>query len=104
MSDSDNSRPSTNFSSVILGIAIGAVVAYLFANKDGQKIKDQLLKEGARLLDEVSDKMKEVEEKVDQSQLKEELEEKIEEIPEHIEQIQKKGRRFFFRKHQSGES
>lgn len=105
MRDSDNhthihhAAGGTNFPSVLLGMAIGAAMTYLFANREGQKIRNQLLKEGARLLDEVSQKVTELEEKA-----KEEITDEIESVPEHIEKIQKKGRRFFFRRHHSHES
>lgn len=108
----------TNFSSVLLGAAIGATITYLFANKEGQKVRDQLLKEGTRLLDEVADKVQEMQEKVESGKVQEQLSEKIEdvkksvgeieqiveEVPGHIERIQKKGRRFFFRKPHPAES
>ena len=106
--------------SLLFGIAVGAAVAYLFANKDGQKIRDTLLKEGQKILDEVSTKIQEVEKSDPVQAAKEQLESKLEDVkgqvseieqmvgdvPEHIEQIQKKGRRFFFHKPRShaGES
>lgn len=112
MKDSDqhthihHQTQGTNFAGVLLGMAIGAVVTYLFANREGQKVRDHILKEGTRLLDEVSQKAHELEEKAQSvtEEMTEELEEKLEEVPEHIEQIQKKGRRFFFRRHHSPES
>jgi len=105
-------RQST-FSTLIVGIIIGAAVTYLFTNKEGQKLKDKLLKEGKKLLGELGENLEEIEEKVKEG--KEEIEDKVvdkledvkenvsqlaEAVPQHIEQIQKKGRRFFFRKPQ----
>ena len=87
----------------MLGIIIGAAVTYLFTNKKGQKIKDHLLKEGKKLLEDISDIAADLEENVTKKleEGKGEVEEKVEEapeVPQHIEQIQKKGRRFFFRR------
>lgn len=92
---------STSISSALLGIALGAVITYLFANKEGQKIRDQILKEGIRLLDEVQKKAQEMQEKAQETgeEIKETVQEVAEGVPQHIEQIQKKGRRFFFRRH-----
>lgn len=101
MSDSEKNN---NFPSLVVGIIIGAAITYLFTNKKGQKIKDHLLKEGKRLLEDVADIASEMEENVAKKleEEKEEIEEKVkevtEEVPKHIEQIQKKGRRFFFRR------
>lgn len=110
----------SNFSGLIMGLAIGAALTYLFTNKDGQKIKDMLLKEGARVLDDVAKTAQELEEKAEtkvEDELAEKLEEvkekvaqveqMVEDIPPHIEQIQKKGRRFFLHKsshHHAAES
>lgn len=100
MSDSEKNN---NFSSLVVGVIIGAAITYLFTNKKGQKIKDHLLKEGEKLLEGISDIASDLEENVTKKleEGKEEVEEKVEEapeVPQHIEQIQKKGRRFFFRR------
>lgn len=79
-----------NLSTLIIGIAIGAALTYLLTTKKGQKIKERLLTEGRKLLEELGEEV---------SQVKEKIEEEKEEIPDHISQIQKKGRRFFFRRH-----
>lgn len=93
MSDQDNRN---NFSSLVLGVIIGATITYLFTNKKGQKIKDHLLTEGKKLLEDIADIATEATEDVTKK-----LEEEKEEVPKHIEQIQKKGRRFFFRRSQT---
>ena len=104
MSDQDNKN---NFSSLVLGVIIGATITYLFTNKKGQKIKDHLLKEGKRLLEDVADIASEMEDNVakkleeEKKEIEEKVEEVTEEVPKHIEQIQKKGRRFFFRRSQT---
>ncbi|OGD87981.1 hypothetical protein A3D81_00020 [Candidatus Curtissbacteria bacterium RIFCSPHIGHO2_02_FULL_40_17] len=107
-----------NISSLIVGIVIGAAVTYLFTNKEGQKLKNKLLAEGEKLLSSLRESLEEVEEETKEAreeigqklssgveEVKEKVEEEVTEIPKHIEQIQKKGRRFFFRRsHTSQES
>lgn len=108
MSDGKNNNVST----LIIGVAIGAALTYLFTTKKGQKIKDRLLTEGQGLLEDIGEKISNLQEEIleEKDEIEEKLEEgvkaveeKIEEttsdIPQHIEQIQKKGRRFFFRRH-----
>lgn len=90
MSDQEKNN---NFSSLVIGVIIGAAITYLFTTKKGQKIKDHLAKEGKHLLEDVADIASEMEENVTQK-----VEEAASEVPKHIEQIQKKGRRFFFRR------
>lgn len=105
MKDTDS---SSSLSSLILGVAIGAAITYLFTNKEGKKIRGFLLEEGTKLLDEISEKAQEVQEKVESGQAKEELSQKIEnikeEVPQHIDKLQKKGRHFFFHKPHPTES
>lgn len=104
---SDDSRNNNNFSSVVLGVIIGTAVTYLFTNKKGQKIKEHLLREGKKLLEDLAEIAQEAEENVAKKleEEKKEIEEKVEEVtsevPKHIEQLQKKGRRFFFRRSQT---
>ena len=108
---SDQSK-NNNLSTIILGVALGAALTYLFTTKKGQKIKDRLLTDGRSLLEEIGEKISNLEEEIldEKDEVAEKLvegakaaEEKIEDaaasVPEHIEQIQKKGRRFFFRRH-----
>jgi len=130
MSDGKN-----NISSLILGVALGAALTYLFTTQKGQRIKEKLLAEGQNLLEDIGEKIANLEEEIMEGKApsehrsqseREELEEKLEdsvkeiatkgeprtydereekieettdEVPQHIEQIQKKGRRFFFRRH-----
>lgn len=101
-------------STLIIGVAVGAALTYLFTTKKGQKIKERLLTEGQSLLEDIGEKIanleedlleegEEVEEKLldGVKDVEEKIEETVSDIPDHIEQIQKKGRRFFFRKHQA---
>lgn len=112
----NNTNPS-----FVLGILVGAALTYLFTNKQGQKIRDELLKEGSKLLEKIGEEAEHakdiIEEKSPQIQnqilntteaVKTEVEEIageagqiIREVPEKVEEIQKKGRKFFFKKHSS---
>ena len=94
---------SSNISTLILGVAIGAALTYLFTTNKGQKIKERLLTEGKSLLEGIGEKISNLEEEIldEKDEIEEKLEEGIkavEEVPQHIEQIQKKGRRFFIRR------
>lgn len=112
-----------NPSSLLVGIAVGAALTYLFTTENGKKIKKELLTEGGKLLDKIGDTLEEAEkkspefkkvaEKVEEAkdavvaqvqQVQETAEEALREVPEQVEQIQKKGRHFFFKKHNSAES
>lgn len=119
-----------NPSSFLIGIAIGAVLTYLFTNENGKKIKKELISEGNKLLDKIGDTLEEAEkkspelkkvvEKVEEAKtvvqnakdavvqevqvVQEAASEAIREVPAQVEQIQKKGRHFFFKKHSQGES
>lgn len=110
---SDHEKNS-GISSLIVGVIIGAALTYLFTNKEGQKLKNKLLAEGEKLLsslreglEEATDSTKEVREEAGQKlsagveEIKDKVEEEVSELPKHIDQIQKKGRRFFFRRHAS---
>lgn len=114
MSDQEK---NSSLSALIFGVLIGAAATYLFTTKDGQKVKEKLLKEGSKLLDKVAEGLENVEETVDEKRqeiqdtvsgqiesTKENVEEAVSEIPKHIHEVQKKGRRFFFKKHHAQES
>lgn len=111
MSDQKDNHSLTTF---VAGVVIGAVLTYLFTNEKGQKIKDRLAKESSKILDKMREGLEEVEKEMEkekkelvekaQSQvetIKETVEEVAESVPQHVEQIQKKGRRFFFKKPQN---
>lgn len=101
--DRDNS-----LTALIAGIIIGAGVTYLFTTKDGQKIKEKMIAEGTKLLDQLKETLEEAgettheikqaaEQKLEEA--KDTVENALEEVPEQIAALQKKGRRFFFKKH-----
>ena len=111
-----------NLAPFIAGVIIGAALTYLFANKEGRKLKERLVAEGAKILgtlgevtqtakgeiEQIAEERKEEiarEVSHDLEEAKEKVETVIREVPEQVEKIQKKGRRFFFSKHHSsGES
>ncbi|MBI2012642.1 YtxH domain-containing protein [Candidatus Curtissbacteria bacterium] len=105
-------QKDNSLTAFVAGVIIGAAATYLFTNEKGQKIKDKLIGEGSKVLDKLKEGLEEVEKEVQKEKaeiaqkiesgvdtVKEAAEEVAESVPEHIEQIQKKGRRFFFRKH-----
>ena len=103
-----------NVASLIAGIVIGAAATYLLTNPEGKKLKENLLKEGALLLEKVTHEVEETKEKVQEVQeevkstaeatqkvietASEEIAQVAQAIPTQIEEIQKKGRRLFFHK------
>ena len=105
-------------SNFLIGAIIGAALTYLFATKSGQKIKNELIKDLSDVLESIGQDLEEkvpetkaeldsVKEKIAtglegalarKEEVTEEIKEEIREVPQQIEKIQKKGRRFFFRK------
>ena len=103
-----------NNNSFIIGVLVGAALTYLFTTKKGQKIKEELLREGTKLLKTLSEELKEGSEKTQEliEEGKDKVEGKIiqgekvvakeaENLPKQVAEIQKKGRRFFFHKRPS---
>lgn len=108
---SDQTKNNNSLLVFALGVAVGAAVTYLYTNEKGQKIKDNLIKEGTKILEKFGEGMEEVEkdlqkgaktieEKIEPplEQVKEELREVTAQIPHQVQEVQKKGRRFFFSK------
>jgi len=110
-----------NLAPFIAGVILGAALTYLFANKEGRKLKEKLLSEGAKILgtlgeatqtarEEVGQIAEEKKEEITQEighdleEAKEKVETVIRQVPEQIEKVQKKGRRFFFSRRHSAES
>lgn len=111
MSDQDK---NSSLSALIAGVVIGAGVTYLFTTKEGRKLKDKLVVEGTKMLDKIKEGLEEAGEEIEEKKeviqekvaeqidlVKENVEDMVSEVPKHIEQVQKKGRRFFFKKHPS---
>src|SRR3989304_6521795 len=110
-----------NLAPFIAGVIRGAALTYLFAAKEGQKLKEKLLSEGAKILGTLGEvtqtakgeieqiaegKKEEITQEVshDLEEVKEKVETVIREVPEQVEKIKKKGRRFFFSKRHSADS
>jgi|SRR3989338_9153862 len=87
--NNNNNQPGHSTATFIVGVIIGAAATYLFTTDEGKKLKDKLIKEASRFFGNLGEGAQEIEEKVS---------EEVTQIPKHIEQIQKKGRRFFFRR------
>lgn len=127
MTDHDHHQnpSSNNYSALVTGALLGAALTYLFGTKSGRKLKDELVKEGQKLIGEMGAQLEEVSNKIGEGEVgkkleaakgkiedtkqsveeaKEDLEEVVEDVPKHIEELQKKGRRFFFHRSASHES
>ncbi|MBI3342290.1 YtxH domain-containing protein [Candidatus Curtissbacteria bacterium] len=109
-----NDNQNTNLSALLAGLVIGAAAVYLLNTENGKKLKDQLLEDGQKWLEKIAqdidgaqnkieDKKEIVEEKI--AEASEKIEEAAENyvetltsVPEHIAAVQKKGRKFFFRR------
>lgn len=103
-----------NFAALLAGVIVGAAATYLLTNPEGKKLKEKLLKEGASLLEKVTQDVQETKEKIQEVQeevqstaeatqkvietASEEIAQVAQAIPAQIEEIQKKGRRLFFHK------
>lgn len=121
-----NDQKNNSFNAFVTGAVLGALATFLFATKSGRKIKDELLEEGIRIFEAITEEIEEAPEQIkeDKKEIKKELAQKAQEItevkeaivdstgeilrevPEQIENIQKKGRHFFFSKksHSKNES
>lgn len=121
-----NNEKNNGINTFITGAVLGAVVTFLFATKTGRKIRDELIEEGARLIDALSEEAEEVPQQIKEvkKEIKKEIADKAEqienikeevadttpdvlrEVPGQVEEIQKKGRHFFFSKkgHSKSES
>lgn len=113
-----NDQKNNSFNAFVTGAVLGALATFLFATKSGRKIKDELLEEGIRIFEAVTEEIEEAPEQIKEGkkEVKKEFAEKVEqvaevreavvdstgevlrEVPEQIENIQKKGRHFFFSK------
>ena len=120
MSDEKNN----SFSTFITGVVFGAALTFLFATKTGRKIKDELLEEGSRLIDTLTEEIEDAPQEIKETkkEIKKELAQKAEqvedfkeavgdsaqeilrEVPEQVENMQKKGRHFLFSKKSSPKS
>ena len=79
-----NEKNNSNLSSLIIGIAVGAALTYLFTTKNGQKIKDLILEESEDLLEKLGKELEEPKEKLIEE--KEKIQEKVEEAREAVQE------------------
>ena len=113
-----NDQKNNSVNVFVTGAVLGALATFLFATKSGRKIKDELIEEGIRIFEAVTEEIEEAPEQIKEGkkEIKRELVEKAEaiaevkeaivdttgdvlrEVPEQVENIQKKGRHFFFSK------
>lgn len=113
-----NDQKNNSLNAFVTGAVLGALATFLFATKSGRKIKDELIGEGIRIFEAVTEEIEEAPEQIKEGEkeIKKALAEKadqiaevreavvdttgevLREVPEQIEAIQKKGRHFFFSK------
>lgn len=105
---SEGTKNNNTLLTFALGVVVGAAVTYLYTNEKGQKLRDNLLKEGTKILEKFTEGMESVEKQTDKhksseektespiEQVKEELREVAAQIPHQVQEVQKKGRHFFF--------
>lgn len=77
----DNTNSS--FSTLITGIVVGAALTYLFTTESGRKIKDELLKEGTKLVDGLGDEIEKANTKAQET--KEEFTEEVSKKKKELE-------------------
>src|SRR3989338_9827424 len=104
-------KSSGNLSTLLACVVLVAAVMYLFITKDGKKLKNKLLDDAQKFLDKIENdvensienKKEEIENKLAETEdrvvdIKDEMVEVVAEIPAHIAEVQKKGRKFFFKR------
>lgn len=82
----ESSNQTSGFSTFITGAVVGAVITYLFTTESGRKIKDELLKEGSKLLENVGDEVERAQQIVskEEDKLLEEVDKKKKEIEAEV--------------------
>lgn len=80
---SDHSHNDNNMASFVTGVIIGAALTYFFATKNGQKLKEALLKEAGNALEGVDEEIKEAKAEFDSA--KQKIEKKVEKGKEEVE-------------------
>lgn len=104
----DQNRGNGFFSGILLGGLLGAALVFLYGTKEGKKIKDELIKKGREVIDDLPDVVRDLEKQGEEfaqkaEEVKDKLEEKAREFSSeakekidsslsHIEEAQKRGR------------
>src|SRR3989344_3839026 len=85
-------KQDNNLATFIAGVVIGAALTYLFATKNGQKIKEQFLKDGTRLLEKMGEGVEEGVKKLEEAEqsVEEGSQEVRDKIGEGIQEVQSK--------------
>ncbi|MEK7580752.1 MAG: YtxH domain-containing protein [Patescibacteria group bacterium] len=90
--DHNHSHSQNNsFQILVTGAVIGAVLTYLFTTESGKKIKDELIREGSRLLDSIGDEVEKAKSMVEDGRdlLVADVDQKKQEIAQEIHQAAK---------------
>lgn len=115
MKDHDHHHKSdntNNLSALTAGLVIGAAFVYLFATEDGKKLKEQLILEGKKILENMGQEVNKAQDQIEEAKEKvvevaqqvesvaDVVQDLVVEVPQHIAAVQKKGRKFFFHRSQ----
>lgn len=95
MSETKNNDSNGNLPTLITGIAIGAAITYMFTTETGKKIRDELIKEGSKILENIGDEVEKAKDKVQDEgeQLLEGVKEKKAEIEAEIHSSAKQAKK-----------
>ena len=80
----NDQRQGNNLATFIAGVVIGAALTYLFGTKDGQKIKEQFLKDGAKLLEKMGENVQEGIKKLEEAEP--DIQEESQQVRDKIEE------------------
>ena len=84
-----NDQKNNGLNAFVTGAVLGALATFLFATKSGRKIKDELIEEGIRIFEAITEEIEEAPEQIKEGEkeIKKELTQKAQEIAEVKEQI-----------------
>ncbi len=95
MSETKNNDTNNSLSTLVTGIVIGAAITYLFTTESGKKIRDELIKEGSKLLENIGDEVEKAKDKAQSegekllTDVKAKKEEIEEEVQSAVKQVKK---------------
>lgn len=86
--EEEEKTSSTGFTNFLTGAIVGAALTYLFTTESGRKIKDELLKEGTKLLENFGDEVEKAQVKLVPTEKKivAKVEQKAEEVQKQVAQ------------------
>lgn len=79
----DEKTSTTGFTNFLTGAIVGAALTYLFTTESGRKIKDELLKEGTKLLENFGDEVEKAQVKLAPTEKK--IAQKVEQKAEAVQ-------------------